>query len=172
MTRVILVSDAEAKGEAQAVFKNFMEKQGSVPTWARVMAHRQEILTPFAQLVSMTMGPGLVEQDNKWKMAYRVSHLNKCAYCISVVETMLAKMGVTKEEMADVVQNVDNLKPDEQIAVKYAEAITKEAANIPETVYFELKKFYTEDQLVEITAVAGLFNYINRFNDALGVIPG
>ena len=31
----------------------------------------------------------------------------------------------------------------------------------------KLKSFYTEGEIVELTAAIGLFNYFNRFNNAL-----
>lgn len=34
-----------------------------------------------------------------------------------------------------------------------------------------MKEHFTDCEIVEITSVIGLFNYINRFNDALGVLP-
>ncbi len=171
ITRVKVIKDGEEKGEAVEVFQNFRDKGGRVPNWARVMAHRPEVLTAFARLLSVTMGPGMVEQDNKWKVAYRVSKLNKCAYCIGVVEGMLKKLGVSEEDMKYVIEDVERMKDDEKAAVKYGEAVTKDAVEMPEEIYEELKKYYNEDQTVELTAVVGLFNYINRFNDAMAVVP-
>ena len=63
------------------------------------------------------------------------------------------------------------MKPDEKIAVQYAEAVTTDAPKVPDELFAELKKQYNDEQIVEITAVIGLFNYINRFNDALRVLP-
>jgi len=34
-----------------------------------------------------------------------------------------------------------------------------------------MERRWTPSEIVEIAAVAGLFNYFNRFNDALGVPP-
>ena len=166
------ITDEEAPEATQQIFQDFIDKKGGVPSWARVMAHRPEILKNFIQLFTTIMGPGLVEQDNKWKCANAVSHLNKCQYCIGVVEGMLGKLGVLPENIKDVTTDEKaNLKPDEKIAVRYAEAVTKDAVNIPSEISEELKKHYNEAQIVEITSAIGLFNYINRFNDALGVRP-
>ena len=170
--RVKIVADDEASDIARQVFQNFIDKKGGVPSWARVMAHRPEILEIFSQLLSVTMGPGLVEQDNKWKCAYAVSHINKCQYCIGVVEGMLGKLGVDPENIEKIVTGEKaNLKPDEQIAVRYAEAVTKDAVGVAPEIFEELKEHYNEAQIVELTSAIGLFNYINRFNDALGVLP-
>lgn len=34
-----------------------------------------------------------------------------------------------------------------------------------------LRRHFDEGEIVEICAVVGLFNYFNRFNDALGMEP-
>jgi alkylhydroperoxidase family enzyme len=34
-----------------------------------------------------------------------------------------------------------------------------------------MKAEFSDEEMVELTSVVGLFNFINRFNDALGVLP-
>ncbi|MBC8464939.1 MAG: carboxymuconolactone decarboxylase family protein [Parcubacteria group bacterium] len=170
-TQVHIVEEGEAQGAAAPVFQEFIDTKGGVPEWAQVMANRPEMLVAFYELFKVTMGPGLVEQDNKWKIAFKVSKLNKCEYCIGVTESMLAKLGVSAEDMRYVDTDISQMKPDEQAAVRYAEAVTLDAVEVPEEIYTELKNHYDDAQIVELTGAIGLFNYINRFNDALGVMP-
>lgn len=171
MHMIAPVSDAEAKAEAIEVFQHFSDTQGAVPAWARVMAHRPAILQAFTHVLSVTMGPGLVEQDNKWKMALKVSHINGCKFCVGAAEGMLEKLGVSKEDMAIVAEDISKMKPDEQIAVRYAEAVTTDAVHVSDEIWETLNQYYNEAQIVELTSAIGLFNHINRFNDALGVVP-
>lgn len=42
---------------------------------------------------------------------------------------------------------------------------------VPEEVHEELARHWTPSEIVEIAAVAGLFDYFNRFNNALQVPP-
>ncbi|MBA2704459.1 MAG: hypothetical protein H0U60_11470 [Blastocatellia bacterium] len=49
--------------------------------------------------------------------------------------------------------------------------MTHAAAAIRETVLEDLRKYYTEEQIVELTLVICLANFTNRFNDALQVTP-
>ena len=166
------LANEEVNEEAMAVFQNYIDKKGGVPNWARVMSHRPSILQAFSGLLAVTMGPGLVEQDNKWKCAYIVSKINKCEYCLGVVEGMLKQLGVEEGDIADVISDEKaSLKDDEKAAVEYAKAVTEDAVSVPEEVYATLKKHYNEDQIVELTAAISIFNYINRFNDSLGVLP-
>ena len=170
--RAVPVLDENANEVAAQVFQGFNDKIGAVPNWVRMMANRPEILANFAGLLSVTMGPGLVEQDNKWKCAYVVSKIKKCEYFIGVVEGMLKQLGVPDENIVDVVSGEEALlKDDEKAAVAYAKAVTTDAVNVPEELYEDMKKYYDDAQLVEITSAISLFNFINRFNDSLGVLP-
>jgi alkylhydroperoxidase family enzyme len=38
-------------------------------------------------------------------------------------------------------------------------------------MFKELKKHFDEGQIIELTAAIGLFNFFNRFNDALHIEP-
>jgi alkylhydroperoxidase family enzyme len=59
--------------------------------------------------------------------------------------------------------------PAERAAVQYAEELTKNPKGVSEATFLELRRHWNERQIVEITAVACLFNAFNRFNNALGV---
>lgn len=59
--------------------------------------------------------------------------------------------------------------PAERAAVAYAEELTKVPQGVSDATFAELRKHWTERQIVEITATACLFNSFNRFNNALGV---
>jgi alkylhydroperoxidase family enzyme len=53
----------------------------------------------------------------------------------------------------------------------YAERVTRGAAAIRGGTHEELRKFYDEGQIVELTLVICDANFTNRFNDALRNIP-
>lgn len=57
----------------------------------------------------------------------------------------------------------------EKAALKFAEAMCERSVNVPDAVFAELKKHYSEAQIVELTAMAALENYRARFNRALEV---
>ncbi len=49
--------------------------------------------------------------------------------------------------------------------------MTRGAAAIRDAELQELKKFYDEGQIVELTMTICIANFTNRFNDALGNVP-
>ncbi len=59
--------------------------------------------------------------------------------------------------------------PEQKAAVLFADAMTDGPGHVPDPVYQELRRHFSEAQIVEIACVIGLFNYFNRFNNALHV---
>ena len=64
----------------------------------------------------------------------------------------------------------------EKAAMKWAEVMTEKhyqgSAGRPPTHHLamtELKKYFTEEQIVEISFVCGFFNFWNRFTDSLEI---
>jgi alkylhydroperoxidase family enzyme len=49
--------------------------------------------------------------------------------------------------------------------------MTRDAAAMTDEDVRALRAHFSEGEVVEIAAVVGIFNYFNRFNDALGMEP-
>ena len=59
----------------------------------------------------------------------------------------------------------------EKTALRFAERMTRDAHTIDDQLWAELRQYFDEGQIVELAATVGLFNYFNRFNDALKIEP-
>ena len=162
------ISNREAQKEARRLFTQIEKKGKKVPAWMRVMANCEDILAGFWQMFTATMDNKPVNRALKWKIAYRVSQLNRCAFCVDVSKLKLEEFGVGEKELASLDQD---LKPKEKAALAFAEEVTQHAYNVKPTTFKNLKKYFSDEQIVEITSVIGLFNFINRFNDALRILP-
>ena len=53
----------------------------------------------------------------------------------------------------------------------FAERMTRGASALRDGAIEELKKHFSEDQVVEIAMVTAVANFTNRFNDALQLTP-
>lgn len=63
----------------------------------------------------------------------------------------------------------DQLPPREQAVLRLAEQVTQDAKRLSDAQWNELQQFFAPDEIMELVAVAGLFAFFNRFNDALQV---
>jgi alkylhydroperoxidase family enzyme len=59
----------------------------------------------------------------------------------------------------------------EREALRFAEEMTTRAGAGGEEPIQRLRAHFDEDQIVELACVIGLFNYLNRFAEALGMWP-
>ena len=57
--------------------------------------------------------------------------------------------------------------PDQKAALLLADAMTDRRGEVPDPLFADVQRHFSEPQIVEIAAVIGLFNYFNRFNNAL-----
>jgi len=166
---VHLVTDDEAKAQAKMLFEQMKNSTGKVPKWMRVMANCEDVLIGFFTMFKAIMDDAPVDKLLKWKIALKISDLNKCEFCVSIAKQQLKTFGLTEKEIENM--ESQNLSEKEKIAIEYAIASTKHAYNIDPKVMKKMKKYYADEQIVEISSVVGLFNFINRFNDSLGVLP-
>jgi alkylhydroperoxidase family enzyme len=89
--------------------------------------------------------------------------------------TALARqLGVT-EELLDALYRIDEHRhlftERELVAIRYAEIMTTSARDVEEALWDELQVHFDDGQLVELTSVIGLFNFFNRYADALQIRP-
>ncbi len=156
----------EASDIAKVVYESFEESSGSVPEWVKVMAHRPEILKEFVELFGVIMKQGKIEPALKWKIALTVSKTLKCVFCVDVTEKMLQKFGASEEAS----QDTQKTEEEEKI-LSLVEDVTLDGHLDKPELFKDLKEKFNEAEIVEIISVIGLFNYINRFNNTLAILP-
>jgi len=165
---VKLTNIDEVKGEAKKIYEQFLSAGKSVPKWMKVMANTEDIFVGFFTMFKATMDDAPLPSVLKWKVGKYVSEINKCEFCVDVANMQLRQFGLGDEDIEKILEKSDSR---EKAALSFADAVTRKAYEIDPAITEEVKKYFNDEELVELTAVIGLFNYINRFNDALGVMP-
>lgn len=173
MARVKYVEENETDNVIiKEAFERMREKRGKVTNIYKALAHKPNILKTIGPFVASVQQPDELDAKLKERIILRVSDINCSAYCTHAHKQISSKMGFTPEEI-DEVKNPEtaNISDAEKAALKYAETLTRSPGNIPDDVFEQLGKYYSESQIVEITAIAALYNMINRFNEALKLDP-
>ena len=57
----------------------------------------------------------------------------------------------------------------ERVALEYAEAVTYTDRQVDEALFDQVKKHFTEPQIVELTAAIAFENFRSKFNPTLGI---
>ncbi len=82
-------------------------------------------------------------------------------------------MGVTDEQIRALLfyERSPLFDDREKAVLLYADRVTRGAATVRDDTLQELRRHFSEDQIVELTLVICAANFTNRFNDALRLAP-
>ena len=64
--------------------------------------------------------------------------------------------------------NYASFSPKEQVALKFAEKLTRESRNINDADITALKAHFSDEQIVDLDVLIGLVNLTNRLTDPMG----
>jgi len=173
MARISYIEENETSNpDIIEAFDRMIKKRGKLTNIYKALAHKPEILKTIGPFVAAVQKPDELDPKLKERIILRVSKINRSAYCCHAHEQISSKMGFSRDEIEEMNDPVSaNISDAEKAALIYAEALTVKPGSIPDSVYSNLEKYYTESQIVEITALAALYNMINRFNEALKLDP-
>jgi 8-oxo-dGTP diphosphatase len=145
-------------------------KTRSANHFFRTMANRPEVLKSFVPFYGAIVGPGTVDRRIKELVYLACSYANECAYCTTAHMASGKKAGLTEDELRALQTGQDHaFSAPERAAIHYARELTQ-TADADESREALLEHFNNE-QIVEITLVAAMANFTNRFNSGLGVQP-
>jgi alkylhydroperoxidase family enzyme len=74
------------------------------------------------------------------------------------------------QDLANFEQRTDFTEK-EKVALRLAERVTRDAHTVDDQLWAEMRQHFDEGDVVELLSAIGLFNYFNRFNDALRMEP-
>jgi uncharacterized peroxidase-related enzyme len=166
MARISLIAPEAAPPEVREIYDTTLRgKPGNVQ---KALAHRPEMLKNFLSFYA-SVGRSL---DRKlYELIYlRVSFINGCRYCTQHHVASSKRAGLTAEDWAalkagDYSRNSEK----ERATLNYVEKLTREPHQISDADFAELKKHFSDPEIVDIHMLAGLANLTNRLTDPLGL---
>jgi uncharacterized peroxidase-related enzyme len=152
------------------VLSGLEAKTRAASPFFRAMAHKPEVLKTFGPLYGAIVGPGAVERRIKELVYLTCSYTNECAFCTAAHVATGTKAGITEDEMRALQTDQDHVFSEpERAAIQYARELTQTAA--ADDTRDALAEHFNDEQIVEITLVAAMANFTNRFNNALEILP-
>lgn len=86
---------------------------------------------------------------------------------------MARRHGYSDEQIKDLAnfEEREDFTEKEKVALRLAERVTRDAHAVDGRLWEEVRRYFDEGEVVELLSAIGLFNYFNRFNDALQMEP-
>ena len=177
MARVKMIPPETTEPETRKVYDGVLKQWGRISNFSQVLAHQPAALAGWMlpneaiRLTNVKADPDYVKIQQL--VIIKTSALNGSAYCMSHNVPLGKKIGLTEAQIAAAQGDDYMASPDlddkQKAAVRWAEAVTKMTARDDDEAFAEMKRHFSEKQIVELTVFCGMWNYSNRLCEALHV---
>ena len=84
---------------------------------------------------------------------------------------MAKQLGYTDDDLRALknFSSAENFAPTVKAAIKLAENMTVNGRLVSDEDFVELRQYYSEAEIVELTSLIGMVNYFNRFTTTLRI---
>ena len=116
-----------------------------------------------------------IEKNLLHLIEYRVSQINGCAYCLDMHSKDLRHGGETEQRIYTIAawRETPFFSPRERAALAWAESVTLlDEGHVPDEVYDEVRKEFSEAEIIDLTLAVATINSWNRINIALRTTSG
>jgi uncharacterized peroxidase-related enzyme len=129
-----------------------------------------ETLMPFLGAI---YGESSLDVGTKELVILRVSQLNGCRYCLAAHRRAALDAGIPPDRVEALCgeRSLAELPERERAIVDWADVVTLAAHEVTDELAARLLDHLREDQLVELTLVAGVTTMLNQYCTALGIPP-
>jgi len=173
MQRFAGVSDEAATGVAKMTIEGSNQLLGRTSNLVRILSQHSPYLARwFVGFVGAVRQPnlGAVSDMRLRNLAtIKTSMANECNYCTAHTSILGQTMGLTDAEIgamqSDGYRESPLFNEKEKAVIAWSEAVTRNTAKSDKALWDEMKRLFTDAEIVEITLAGAMFNMINRLND-------
>ena len=173
MARVSLIEEKEHPELADLIAKIKGARGGRLINIYRLMLHSPALANAWFDLNQAVRYATEIDGQCRELAVIRVAILNDVEYVIRAHGPAYAlKEGLTPAQVAALSGwQLSNLFDDKQRALlAYTDAMTRDI-DVPDAVFAEVRKHFSERQTVELTLLISAYNMLTRFLKALKVDP-
>jgi uncharacterized peroxidase-related enzyme len=168
--RILMLERDQVEGEIAALYDKIYEERGVVPYMFKTVAHVPALAFGFAAFLKPLMSDGGLPAWYKELVATRVASLNTCEYCISSHRHLAKLRGASDEQIASIDSyETGPFTEKEKTGFRYADKLHRSAHAIDDIAYEAVKRYFTDKEIIELTAVAAAFEFFPRFVSALEI---
>ena len=154
--------------ELKDIMEGAKKHMGFVPNSMLIMQRKPKLVKAFAQLGEAVRSDSSIDRTLIALISHVASRTAGCLYCMAHTAERAAK---TKPEKLDAVWEFRTsplFTEAERVALDFTIAAASVPNGVTDEMFAELRKHYSEDQIVDIVAVISLFGWLNRWNDTMG----
>jgi alkylhydroperoxidase family enzyme len=174
--RVPLPDRASVPGDVARFFAAAESLLGGLPNAMRIWGHVPHVgklVLPFLAAIERTGCGGVLSAALKVLIIARTGHINFAPYGLAHARATAQAAGVSRERLDELATaqcvSSPRFSESERAALVWAQHVAQNTAKHHDVVFEELKRHYTDAEIVELTGLCAETNMMNRICNALRV---
>lgn len=162
MARIKQVEYATANEAAKTQFDAQIAKHGRITNMKKTLLHNLPAFHALMEWYTLRDAvSAFLEEKSINLLCHAISSQNHCLICSTFFRKILIDSGENPDDPV--------ITEKEQILMDYGRCCAVDALAIDDRLFDRLKKYFSDDQIVLLTAFAGLMIATNLINNALQV---
>ena len=167
----IPTAQANLTPETEKLMEVMIKNMGFPANSFLTMSHWPELAVAFANLArTVNFTESELPTSTKRLVGHIVSRASGCQYCSAHTGFQATRSGGIEEEKIEAAFEYETsplFNDAERAALRVAQAAAAVPNSVTDEDFTELKKYYTDRQIVEIVGQISVFGFLNRWNDTM-----
>ena len=135
-----------------------------------IWAHQPKMMTGMGKFQQAVRKGNTVDERLKYLVELKGAQMIGCEFCVDLGSQICRKSGFSEEELLAVprYRQSDLFTEREKLALDYTVAVMRTPVEVTDELFARMKEHFTDEQLVEITALLTVVN-LDRFNAAFEI---
>lgn len=154
----------------QPHFDFFLGTLGFTPNSVLTMQRKPKLVQALAQLNAAVMDPqGEVDLGFRRLIGHVASQASGCLYCQAHTLLGAKNFGIDEARLAAVWNYNDSplFSERERLALDFALAAASQPNAVTDIQFENLRRHWSDNQIVELLGVVAMFGFLNRWNDTM-----
>ena len=170
MPRVSELTADDLAEDAREIYRRYCTEYGPFENQAKIFAHRPPALKHIMGLLLDLADEQVLPKRYLEIALVVVSKLNECTYCVAHHKPRLVGQGFDPQAADRILDDeVPGFDEVDMLVRNYAVQVTEKPQYMRDAIFEDLRRHFTEAQIVELTLRIALCGFFNRFNDALQI---
>ncbi len=135
-----------------------------------IWAHQPRMMNGMGRFQQAVRKGRSVDERLKYLVELKGAQMIGCEYCVDLGSQICRNSGFSDDELLAVTRyrESDLFSEREKLALDYTVAVMRTPVEVTDDLFARMKEHFTDDQLVEVTALLTVVN-LDRFNAAFGI---
>lgn len=173
MARLLYIEPERADPLTSEVYEKAKARFQMILNIFKITGHVPQLGAKMWEIFFTILQDGHVKWPTKELLILKTVKKGDCLYCVTQHEVVAERLGVGPEKQAELVgrryRTSPRFTPEERAILNLNDEMLADARRISPTTWSEVKKYWRDDQIVEILATIGAYIQVSKFGDSLGV---